>query len=85
MKIMIQLTPEDWDCLLEHVPNGSGTYAALKNATDLHGYINMPPLEFVVYCDENEAKLLLDTAKNHCPTAVRAIEEAIKVAPAEQR
>lgn len=85
MDIMIHLVPESWDCLFKHIPNGSGAYAALKNATDLHGSINTPPLEFVIYCDENDATLLLNTAKSHCPTAVHAIEEAIRLAPAKQR
>jgi hypothetical protein len=79
MKVRIQLTPEEYHRLKDHIPKRSRAYSALKNATELIGFINAPPLQFSIQCDESDAQVLLESAKDHCPVALQKIEASISL------
>jgi len=78
-KVRIQLTPEEYNRLKNHIPKRSKAYSALKNATELIGFINAPALQFSIECDENDAQALLQSARDHCPMALQKIEDSIRL------
>jgi hypothetical protein len=82
MKPNIHLKPAWYDCLRRYVPEDSHAATALKNAVKLDG--SLLPTEFLFQCDENDAQILLETARQHCPDAVWEIQLALEIcAPLE--
>jgi hypothetical protein len=78
MGVVVPLKPKWVHRLLTHIPPESEAYGALEDSVDLFRLIETPSLEYVVECNVTEARLVLETAKEHCPEAVPAIEEALR-------
>jgi hypothetical protein len=75
MKIEIQLHADSYNSLLRHVPENSHAYDALKNSEKIAG--SLLPAVFLVTCDGDQARVLLQTARQHCPWAASGIENQI--------
>jgi len=72
LKIFLDIT--SYDCLREHLSSELMLRSCLSAAAMLLGNTR------VVDCDETEARELLVIARNHCPGAVRKINEALLMA-----
>ena len=73
MKQTIALTPQAFECLLRHVPEGSLalevlTEAARSNEPETSAY------SVEVSCTREEWAALIEVAKAHCPKAVQQLE-----------
>lgn len=77
MAIELLLNRESYDCLTNIVHVNSAIYDALKNSVKIDE--SAVPEVFIISCDEEQAQLLLENAKKHCPSAVLLIETALKV------
>ena len=71
LKIFLDIT--SYDCLREHLSSELMLRSCLSAAVMLGN-------TRVVDCDETQARELLVIARNHCPGAVRKINEAILMA-----
>ncbi|HEV8344724.1 MAG TPA: hypothetical protein VGR30_20385 [Candidatus Binatia bacterium] len=77
MAVVIQLNPEWYDCLLNHISEDSDAYGALQLGTEIPSPRNPFGTQVVVTCNEAEALVVLRTAKEHCPPAAVEIGIAI--------
>jgi hypothetical protein len=75
VKIDIHLNAEAYGCLLNHIPESSAAHLALENAERIAGAIL--PAIFIVPCEEDQLRILLKTARQHCPWAASGIENQI--------
>jgi hypothetical protein len=71
LKIFLDIT--SYDCLREHLSSELMLRSCLSAAVMLGN-------TRVVDCDETQARELLVIARNHCPGAVRKINEAMLMA-----
>ena len=73
----IQLTPEEYECLLDHVPPGSSAHQSLARAVK---FISASPKPdwYVVNCDLDTAEALLGIARNYCLSIVKLLEHTIR-------
>jgi hypothetical protein len=75
MKPVIELSSEDYECLLKQLINDkSPLYLRLKHA------VKTRTNTLAVLCDAQEASMLLEVAKRFCPDAVEKIETASRFA-----
>ena len=65
MKPLIEFSIEHWEALLKQATEDSPLYSRLKNAAK----IGAGTIE--VLCDPDEAEMLLQAAKDFCPTLYR--------------
>ena len=70
--LLIELSSEDFDRILEYSNESSPVYLRLKNS------IKIAADTFVIPCDVSEAEMLLDVAKHFCPETVSKISDAIR-------
>ena len=79
MKIPIELTEESRDLLVRHFKERSALHEILDRATrtEVAGVT-----VYVFECEPQQAEVLLDMARDHCPPAVKDIEHAIFAATA---
>lgn len=75
MKTGIELTPDAFNCLVEQLPKGSTIHTACHHVEIIH--IPDEPPKFVLKCTDEEIQALLEIAKEHCPEAVRQIEDGL--------
>ena len=71
MRIVLSEAP--YRCLLEHLSETVPAYKPLASATHLQGSAVLAD-QYVVNCDEDDAKSLLAAAEHDCPTAVQPIK-----------
>ncbi len=76
LKLRIVLSEAPYRCLLEHLSKAAPAYQPLASAVHLQG---SPTLgnQYVVNCDEDDAKSLLAAAEHGCPTAVQPIKAGL--------
>lgn len=75
VRILITLSAEDTQCLLANAPNDCIVLKALLRAIQSS---SSRPDELRVYCDAAVAAEIKRLAELHCPSAVTAIENAIR-------
>jgi hypothetical protein len=73
MKILIEISRDDYDCLLPLVSEEPRMYSRLKNSM-----VILEADTMMTICEEDEAVRLLEIAKQRCPEAACSIEESIK-------
>jgi hypothetical protein len=79
--VLIRLPPEHYDLFAGACDITSPAYTILKNnLVSRHQTSDEPPLVEIL-CDMDEAKLLLEAARQVYPDAVPFIEDAMSVAP----
>jgi hypothetical protein len=79
MQIPMELTEESRELLMRHFRERTPLHEILERATrnEIAGVA-----VYAFACDVEQANELLETARNHCPPAVKDIEHAIFAATA---
>jgi hypothetical protein len=80
MKILIEISPAEYDRLVSRVPEASPVYSTLKNGSKLD--CSGPGLEsatMAILCDPNQAMAILQAAKKLCPEVACAMAKGIKL------
>ena len=80
MKILVDISPEHYDRILNEFSEESRMYAILKNGLVLHYFEAGKEFRTVeILCDKFHARMILAAAEMYCPEAVAEIEEAIRL------
>ena len=81
MEVLIGLARTDFERLLQVSPD-SPSYRIFQRYPELDRWASEKPFSLcvVIECTREEAMLLLKAAKQHCPSALRAIEYGLKLA-----
>jgi hypothetical protein len=84
MVVVIGLARADYEQLLQSVPAEAPAFAVLRRCPELHRWGREEPLFkcVIIECDGDEALVLLEAAKQHCPRAVADIEYGLKLSRA---
>jgi hypothetical protein len=84
MKITIGLARADYEQLLQNIMPEASAYTVLRKCPELARWSHERPLFkcVILECTEDEAIVLLEAAKEHCPQAVRDIEYGLKLSRA---
>lgn len=81
MEISIKVSPENYEKLRSGVSHESRAREAIDKATWIEHALGGVEFEgYDILCDEEQARMLLATAKRCCPTAILDIEKAIAFA-----
>jgi hypothetical protein len=72
MAITFDLAPKDYVAMLAKISHNSPAFQTLKRFTSTG-------TDFKISCTPAEGELFLVVARQHCPEAVAAIEEAVKI------
>jgi hypothetical protein len=81
MKRVIQLSVEHYERLLKYANQASPAYSTLKNGVKMEPSHGVQSEVIVILCDEDQAEMILRSAKHFCPEAVPQIEKGISAAP----
>ena len=81
MLVVIGLARGDYEQLVHNVSPEAPAFAVLRRCPELHRWGREEPLFkcVIIECNQDEATLLLEAAKKHCPEAVRDIEYGLKL------
>ena len=81
MQVIIGLARADYEELLHKVPPEAPAFTVLRRCPELSRWGREGPLFkcVIIECDPDEATLLLEAAKQHCPEAVPNIEYGFKL------
>jgi hypothetical protein len=81
MEIYIKVAPRHYDLLRDELPDDSPAHQAIETATPIEHSVGGVEFEgYNIPCDEDQAQIILDTAKRCCPEIIHDIEQAIKLA-----
>lgn len=81
MNIFIKVAPEEYSRLRERIPTESPAHDAIAKAAPIgHAIEGVTFAGYGISCDENQARQILASAKECCPSAVLEIEKAIELA-----
>ena len=79
MKILIEMTPGQYDGMLGKISQDSPVYAILKNGVVEHPLENYAKIRVInIVCDMPEAEMLLNEAKEVWPDAALEIASSIR-------
>jgi hypothetical protein len=79
--VLIQLPPEHYELFVAACEITAPEYTILKNNIVARDQSSDEPPMVEILCDMDEAKLLLETARELYPDAVPFIEDALNVTP----
>ena len=80
MKILVDLSPKQYDRILNEFSEESRMYAVLKNGLVLHHFETGNEFRTVeILCDKFHARMTLAAAEMCCHEAVAEIEAAIRL------
>jgi hypothetical protein len=80
MNTFIKVAPRYYERLRNQIPIESPAREAIDKATRIDHAVEGVLFEgYNIPCDEDQARILLETAKQYCPEIVRDIEEALKL------
>ena len=78
MKILIEISTAQYDRLLSVIPVDSSAYSILKNGVIIdHSKASLERKTVDILCAVEQARELLDTAKQRCPEAAPEIEDGL--------
>ena len=81
MDIFIKVAPRYYEQLRSQIPTESPAREAIDKATRIDHAVEGVLFEgYNIPCDQDQARILLKTAKLHCPEIVRDIQEALRLA-----
>jgi len=81
MDIFIKVAPRYYERLRSQIPAGSPAREAIDRATRIDHAVEGVLFEgYNIPCDEDQARIIFETAKQHCPEIVSDIEKALKLA-----
>jgi hypothetical protein len=80
MDIFIKVAPRHYEQLRSQIATESPAYEAINKATRIDHAVEGVLFEgHSIPCDEDQAHILLETAKQYCPEIVPDIEEALRL------
>jgi len=80
MKIVVDISTEHYDRILNEFREESRMYAILKNGLVLHHFEESNEFRTVeILCDKFHARMILAAAEMYCPEAVAEIGRAIRL------
>jgi hypothetical protein len=79
MKILIEMTPENYDRFLSKLSKASAPYTLLKNGVVTGGSAKQNRI-IEIACEVTEAKMLLEVARMLCPEAALEIDKGVTLA-----
>jgi hypothetical protein len=80
MNIFIKVAPRHYERLRSQIPTESSAHEAINKATRIDHAVEGVLFEgYNIACDEDQARILLETAKQCCPEIVSHIEEALRL------
>jgi hypothetical protein len=84
MVVIIGLARADYEQLLHNLVPESSAFTVLRRCPELYRWGRETPLFkcVIIECNRDEAIVLLEAAKQHCPEAVADIEYGLKVSQA---
>jgi hypothetical protein len=81
MNIFIKVSPRHYEQLRRQIHPGSSAHEAIDRATRIDHSLDGVLFEgYNIPCNEEEARIILETAKQSCPEIVPSIEQAIRLA-----
>jgi hypothetical protein len=81
MEILIKVTPQAYDRLRKHTSPDSPALEAIDKATRIdHSIEGVLFAGYAIACNEVQARIIFDVAKEYCPEIIPDIEEAITLA-----
>jgi hypothetical protein len=86
MDVFIKVAPRQYDKLRRQISTESRAHAAIDRATRIDHSIEGVEFEgYNIPCDEEQARIILEVAKQYCPEIIADIEEAITLARSARR
>jgi hypothetical protein len=86
MDIFIKVARRYYGRLRSQIPTESPAREAIDKATPIDHAVEGVLFEgYNIPCDEDQARILLETARQSCPEIVRDIEEALRLARRDWR
>lgn len=83
MEVHIKLTPAQYERLRNSYPIDSPVRELIDNARRLdHAIEGVLFAGYTIVCNEEQARIFLETARQCCPEVIPQIEQAIKLAQA---
>ena len=80
-QIFIKLATRDYHRLRSQIPTASAAGDAMSKATPIdHSLEGVQFAGYTIPCNEEQARIILDTAGQCCPEIVPDIEEAMRLA-----
>jgi hypothetical protein len=81
MEIFIKIAPRAYDRLRSHIPTASAAHEAIENASRIdHSIEGVLFAGYSIPCNEEQARIILEIAREHCPEITPDIEKAITFA-----
>jgi hypothetical protein len=81
MEILIKIPPQAYDRLRRHISTDSPAFEAVDKASRIdHSIEGVLFAGYAIACNEVQARILLDIAKQHCSEIIPDIEKAITLA-----
>ena len=81
MKIFIKLASRDYEKLRSRIPRGAPAHEAIQRATRIDYSLDGVLFEgYNIPCDERDARMLLEIARQCCPEIVSEIQKAMRFA-----
>ena len=78
MNVVIKISPENYRMLRSHISTDSPAHDAVETATRIeHAVEGVLFAGYNIVCSEAQARIILETARRHCPAAVFEIEKAL--------
>jgi hypothetical protein len=81
MEIFIKIAPRAYDRLRSHVPIESAAHEAIENASRIdHSIEGVLFAGYSIACSEEQARVILEIARQCCPEIVPDVEQAMTLA-----
>ena len=80
MKILVEMSPEHYDRLLDKLSEESAAYAILKNGVVIHPSGASDDRIIQIACEMTQAETLLHAARQLFPAAAPQLQESIGLA-----
>ncbi|TMA12854.1 MAG: hypothetical protein E6J89_03425 [Deltaproteobacteria bacterium] len=81
MELFIKVAPRHYDRLRGRIRSDSPAYQAIDKATRIdHSLEGVLFKGYNILCDEEQARIILEIAKQCCPEIIADIQEAVRLA-----
>lgn len=81
MEIFIKLAPRAYNQLRSHIPAESAAHEAIEKASRIdHSLEGVVFAGYSIPCNDEQARIILEIAKQYCPDIIPDIEKAITLA-----
>jgi hypothetical protein len=81
MQIFIKIAPREYNRLRAQIPTESAAHEAIEKATRIdHSLEGVLFAGYTIPCNEEQARIILEIARQCCPEIISDIEEAITLA-----